>query len=427
MNVHVQGCPVAADVAPKPVHRESGQREVFCGLTGIVWLHRKIQDAFFLVVGSRTCAHLIQSAAGVMIFAEPRFATAIMEEKDLAGLTDANDELDRIVAQLIARRPEIRLLFLVGSCPSEVIKLDLSRAALRLSQKFSPAVRILNYSGSGVETTFTQGEDACLASLVPAVPPTRTSEDQLLIVGSLADVVEDQFIRLFDALGIGRVQFLPPRKASVLPAIGPNTRFLLAQPFLADTARALEDRGAVRLAAPFPLGVEGTTAWLRAAADAFGVAPALFETVTQPHRIRAERALFRYRDQLSGRRIFLFPDSQLEIPLARFLSRELSMQLVEVGTPYLHREHLAEELRLLPDDVVLSEGQDVDLQLDRCRMAQPDLVVCGLGLANPLEAEGMTTKWSIELVFTPIQGYEQAADLAELFARPLVRRAKLVA
>jgi len=65
------------------------QREVFCGLTGIVWLHRKIQDAFFLVVVSRTCAHLIQSAAGVMIFAEPRFATAIMEEKDLAGLTDA--------------------------------------------------------------------------------------------------------------------------------------------------------------------------------------------------------------------------------------------------------------------------------------------------------------------------------------------------
>jgi light-independent protochlorophyllide reductase subunit N len=39
----------------------------------------------------------------------------------------------------------------------------------------------------------------------------------------------------------------------------------------------------------------------------------------------------------------------------------------------------------------------------------------------------MTTKWAIELVFTPIQGYDQASDLAELFARPLVRRAKLVA
>ena len=39
----------------------------------------------------------------------------------------------------------------------------------------------------------------------------------------------------------------------------------------------------------------------------------------------------------------------------------------------------------------------------------------------------LTTKWAIELVFTPIQGYEQAADLAELFARPLVRRLRLAA
>ncbi len=148
------------------VASERGQREVFCGLTGIIWLHRKIQDAFFLVVGSRTCAHLIQSAAGVMIFAEPRFATAIIDDRDLAGLADANDELDRVVDQLLARRSDIKLLFLVGSCPSEVIKLDLSRAALRLSARFSPRVRVLNYSGSGIETTFTQGEDACLASLV---------------------------------------------------------------------------------------------------------------------------------------------------------------------------------------------------------------------------------------------------------------------
>ena len=43
----------------------------------------------------------------------------------------------------------------------------------------------------------------------------------------------------------------------------------------------------------------------------------------------------------------------------------------------------------------------------------------------PLEVEGLTTKWSIELVFTPVHGYEQAADLAELFARPLVRRSRL--
>jgi light-independent protochlorophyllide reductase subunit N len=69
----------------------------------------------------------------------------------------------------------------------------------------------------------------------------------------------------------------------------------------------------------------------------------------------------------------------------------------------------------------------VENQLDRCRAAHPDIVVCGLGLANPLESEGMTTKWAIELVFTPIQGFDQAGDLAELFTRPLVRRMRLAA
>jgi light-independent protochlorophyllide reductase subunit N len=371
---------------------------------------------------------LLQSAAGVMIFAEPRFATAIIDERDLAGLADANDELDRVVTRLLERRPDIRMLFLVGSCPSEVIKLDLSRAASRLSKAFSPGVRILNYSGSGIETTFTQGEDACLASLVPELPAAApAAAPSLLVVGALADVVEDQFRRLFDQLGIGAVQFFPPRRSTELPAVGANTRYLLAQPFLADTARALDERGAQRLPAPFPLGAEGTTLWLQAAARSFGVDASHFERVVAPKRERALLSLARQRAQLEGKRIFFFPDSQLELPLARFLSRELGMRLTEVGTPFLHRQHMADELALLPAGTVLSEGQDVERQLDRCREQQPDIVVCGLGLANPLESEGLTTKWAIELVFTPIQGYDQAADLAELFSRPLVRRMKLVA
>jgi light-independent protochlorophyllide reductase subunit N len=422
--------PIRADVgcSDAPVLRERGQREVFCGLTGIIWLHRKIQDAFFLVVGSRTCAHLIQSAAGVMIFAEPRFATAIIDERDLAGLADANVELDRVVTRLLERRPDIKMLFLVGSCPSEVIKLDLSRAASRLSANFSPNVRVLNYSGSGIETTFTQGEDACLASMAPCLPVEASDAPlNLMVVGTLADVVEDQFKRIFKAMGIENLRFFPPRQSTALPPVGPNTRYLLAQPFLGDTARALDERGAQRLAAPFPLGAEGTTLWFKAAADAFGISSDAFEKAIAPARDRAVSALARFRSHMAGKRVFFFPDSQLEVPLARFLSRELGMELVEVGSPYLHRQHLAEELALLPAGTVLSEGQHVDKQLDRCRAARPDIVVCGLGLANPLEAEGMTTKWAIELVFTPIQGYDQASDLAGLFERPLVRRMRLVA
>ena len=417
--------PTAEGCTERAVLRQRGQREVFCGLTGIIWLHRKIQDAFFLIVGSRTCAHLMQSAAGVMIFAEPRFGTAIIEERDLAGLADANEELDRVVARLLERRPDIKLLFLVGSCPSEVIKLDLSKAAQRLAQTYSPDVRVLNYSGSGIETTFTEGEDACLASLVPDLPQADRNDTGLLVVGALADVVEDQFTRLFDDLGIDGARYLPARKAGEMPAVGPGTRFLLAQPFLTQTMKALTDRGATHLPAPFPLGAEGTTAWLSAAADAFGVDPARFAEVTAAPSDRARRSLEHYRAELEGKRVFFFPDSQLEVPLARYLNDELGMTPIEVGTPYLNKTIVADDLAALPADTLVSEGQDVERQLDRCREARPDITVCGLGLANPLEVEGITTKWSIELVFTPIQGYEQAGDLAELFARPMVRRTRL--
>jgi light-independent protochlorophyllide reductase subunit N len=409
----------------RPVLRERGQREVFCGLTSIVWLHRKIQDAFFLVVGSRTCAHLIQSAAGVMIFAEPRFATAILDDRDLSGMADCNDELERVVAELLVRRPDIRTLFLVGSCPSEVIKLDLAKAAERLSRAHQGRVRILSYSGSGIETTFTQGEDNCLKALVESQASSRNATKSLLVVGTLADVVEDQFARLFDELGIGPVAFLPSRHSGGLPSIGPQTQFLLAQPFLGETARALITRGSTHLLAPFPLGVEGTLGWFAAAAKAWHIPDAHFAAVTAAPAVRAAAGIARQRERLCGKRISFLPDSQLEIPIARFLARECGVELVEVGTPYLDRQILGDEIGRLPASVRLSEGQHLERQLDRVRADRPDLTVCGLGLANPLEAEGLRTKWSIELVFSPIHGFEQAGDLAELFARPLDRSRRL--
>ena len=402
------------------LRKESGPREVFCGLTSIVWLHRRMPDAFFLVVGSRTCAHLIQSAAGVMIFAEPRFGTAILNERDLAGLADAHDELDRVARELLARRPEIRTLFLVGSCPSEVIKLDLARASERLNEELQGRVRVVNYSGSGIETTFTEGEDGALAALVPFLK--NTDKRQLLLAGTLADAVEDRLVHLFARLGIETVCSLPPRQSTELPGVGPGTTVLLTQPFLSNTARLLKERGAKVLSSPFPLGAEGSRRWMETACRDFNLPGDRVAAVLDPLEERARMALAPHRAELTGKRIVLLPESQLEIPLARFLQRECGMELVEVGTPYLNREQMAPELELLPEGTDVTEGQHVEQQLDRVRDQHPDLVVCGMGLANPLEAEGITTKWSIELVFSPIHGIDQAGDLAELFSRPLRRR-----
>ncbi|MEK0419092.1 MAG: Light-independent protochlorophyllide reductase subunit [Pseudomonadota bacterium] len=406
---------------------DRGQREVFCGLTGIIWLHRKMQDAFFLIVGSRTCAHLMQSAAGVMIFAEPRFGTAIIGERDLAGLADAHEELERVVTELLSRRPQIRTLFLVGSCPSEVIKLDLARAAQRLSQKYTPQVRILNYSGSGIETTFTQGEDACLRSLVDHLPARESSKPHLMVVGTLADVVEDQLRGLLNALGGFEVDFFPPRRSAELPGVSASTQFVLVQPFLADTARALQGKGASWIPAKYPLGSEGTTDWFLAIGKAMDLDESRVQEVIRAPRERAVKAVAAHRATLEGKSAFFFPDSQLELPLARFMHQELGMSVTEVATPYLHRGLMAPELAAIPQDWTVHEAPDVDAQWDRCIETRPDLVICGLGLANPLEAHGLTTKWAIELVFTPIQGFEQAGDLAALFSRPLRRRMKLAA
>lgn len=403
-----------------PLLKERGQREVFCGLTSIIWLHRKMQDAFFLVVGSRTCAHLLQSAAGVMIFAEPRFGTAILEETDLAGMVDAHIELDREVDRLLARRSDIRRLYLVGSCPSEVIKLDLEKAAERLSVRYAPHVQVLNFSGSGIETTFTEGEDACLSAMVSALPETKNR--QLLLAGALPDVVQDQALDLLEKLGVGPVSVLPSARIECPVEVGDDTVFALTQPFLGATHAALLRRGARHIAAPFPFGEAGTTAWLRAIADEFGVSDETFEAVTQAPRARARKAVAQAAKPLRGKSVFFLPDSQLEIPLARFLASECDMVPIEIGAPYVHRDIVGPDMALIEEGPIFSEGQDVDLQLDRVREAQPDLTVCGLGLANPLEAEGLTTKWAIELVFTPVHFYEQAGDLAGLFSRPIRRR-----
>lgn len=410
--------------ASPPVTLERGQRAVFCGLTSIVWLHRKMQDAFFLVVGSRTCAHLVQSAAGVMIFAEPRFATAILQDRDLAGMADCHDELDRVVDQVVQRRKDIRTLFLVSSCPSEVIKLDLPTAAKRLQQRYEGKLRLVAYSGSGIETTFTQGEDSCLAELVRQAP-RGDDTPSLVIVGTLSDVVEDQFQRLFDELGIGPVHFLPARSGDAELRYGPGTRVLLAQPYLTETVTALTETGATLLQAPFPLGAEGTRDWLAAAAAAWEIDSKHFDAVVQAPMARAEKAVSAQREKLAGKSIAFLPDSQLELPLARFLQRECNMRIDSVATPFHDPQIMAGELARVDGDFPLIEGGDVEKRLDAVRESQPDLTVCGLGIANPLEAEGRRTKWSIELIFSPIQGFEQAGDLAGLFSRPLARQAQL--
>ena len=102
-----------------------------------------------------------------------------------------------------------------------------------------------------------------MKSTVAELPALGASEENLIVLGTVSDIVEDQFRRLFDDLDIKNVHFYPGRKAGDLPAVGKGTRVIAAQPFVGETARALIERGAELISAPFPLGAEGSKAGLR--------------------------------------------------------------------------------------------------------------------------------------------------------------------
>ena len=64
-------------------------------------------------------------------------------------------------------------------------------------------------------------------------------------------------------------------------------------------------------------------------------------------------------------------------------------------------------------------------QIQRIRELQPDLAITGMAHANPLEARGISTKWSVEFTFAQIHGFTNSKDVLELVTRPLRRNVSL--
>jgi light-independent protochlorophyllide reductase subunit N len=64
-------------------------------------------------------------------------------------------------------------------------------------------------------------------------------------------------------------------------------------------------------------------------------------------------------------------------------------------------------------------------QLQRIYAQNIDLVITGMAHANPLEARGINTKWSVEFTFAQIHGFGNARDILELVTRPLRRNNSL--
>ena len=79
---------------------ETGNYHTFCPISCVAWLYQKIEDSFFLVIGTKTCGYFLQNALGVMIFAEPRYAMAELEEADISAQLNDYKELKRLCLQI---------------------------------------------------------------------------------------------------------------------------------------------------------------------------------------------------------------------------------------------------------------------------------------------------------------------------------------
>jgi light-independent protochlorophyllide reductase subunit N len=182
------------------------------------------------------------------------------------------------------------------------------------------------------------------------------------------------------------------------------------------------------IGAPFPIGPDGTRAWIEKICSVFGIIPQGLEE----RETKIWKTLESYLKLVRGKSVFFMGDNLLEISLARFLIR-CGMIVHEIGIPYIDKRFQAAELALLQKTCQemnqlmprIVEKPDNYYQIQRIRELQPDLTITGMAHANPLEARGITTKWSVEFTFSQIHGFTNAREILELVTRPLRRNKSL--
>jgi light-independent protochlorophyllide reductase subunit N len=182
------------------------------------------------------------------------------------------------------------------------------------------------------------------------------------------------------------------------------------------------------ITAPFPIGPDGTRAWIEKICEVLDIVP----VGLQEREDAIWAGLEDYLQLVRGKSVFFMGDNLLEVSLARFLTR-CGMIVYEVGIPYMDKRFQMEELALLEQTCLdmnvpmprIVEKPDNYHQVQRIHEFQPDLAITGMAHANPLEARGINTKWSVEFTFAQIHGFGNARDILELVTRPLRRNHSL--
>ena len=403
---------------------ETGNYHTFCPISCVAWLYQKIEDSFFLVIGTKTCGYFLQNALGVMVFAEPRYAMAELEEGDISAQLNDYIELKRLCTR-IKRDRNPSVIIWIGTCTTEIIKIDLEGIAPKLEVEIN--IPIVVARANGLDYAFTQGEDTVLAALAQRLPTSQVinKTPQLILFGSVPQSTANQLTLELKKQDIAITGWLPTAQYTELPSINENDLVCGVNPYLSRTATTLLRRRKCKLiCAPFPIGPDGTRHWLEKICSIYNKSP----IGLQEKESTSWKSLEKYTNLIKGKSVFFMGDNLLEISLARFLIK-CGMFVQEVGIPYLDKRYQGAELKLLEKTCSergmqlpkIVEKPDNYNQLERISQLKPDLVITGMANANPLEARGINTKWSVEFTFSQIHGFANAQDILELVTRPLRR------
>ena len=254
--------------------------------------------------------------------------------------------------------------------------------------------------------------------------PTQTP---LVLFGSLPQSVISELEFELKQQKVNVSGWLPEKQYKNLPHIGKGVSVCGVNPYLNRTATILGRRKKCQLIyAPFPIGPDGTRAWIEEICHSLNIQPQKDQLILREQEIW--KNLEEYTSILRGKSVYFMGDNLLEICLARFLIRA-GMHVYEIAIPYLDKRYQGAELKLLNKTCQkmnvpmpqIVEKPDNYHQIQRIRELSPDLVITGMAYANPLEARGINTKWSVEFTFAQIHGFNNARNILELVSRPLRR------
>jgi light-independent protochlorophyllide reductase subunit N len=394
--------------------RENGHYISFCPLSCVSWLMDKNESFFFLSIGSVSCAYFIHRPRPLLIYNEPRLASIILEEEDIAQGFRKENLLPAVKDIIDHYAP--KAIFLLGSCFIEIQKIDLKALARFLGEQFP--CTFVPVELSGFQNSYSSGEDALLSSLLDLCPAQDPAVKEAVIVGAISSECREMFEKEFKHLGIPLAGFLPAHDLSDLPRIGENTLLCPVHPYLIATfTKAERTRKCKILESLFPIGIEGTHDFLKEACAHFGISSAEVDREAAV----SEETLTKEKAPLKDKKFFIMGDNMFELPIARFLST-CGAIVQEAGTPYVHPVYHRKEVQLLQHhNVPIVESPDCYRQEERIKNLNPDVVIAPLGFSYPLEAQGYKVVWSVKfyMVNNSIYGFENVKVLLKIFTHIL--------